>query len=223
MPSIARRRAVAIHRSGRALLVTAIALGMAACSTSVASQPLAQVGGTAPPAASPAASGGQASASPTPNVHVAPELEARLPDSIGGVPMSKFSMGGADFMAGGSTSGQAQLESMLQQLGRTDADLLVADTYDPTGASAEQAAIFEVKGADPARLLGLWVAAQTTITHDETRVSNVVVDGRHLTRLEDFTSEPSRVTYAWSSGDSIVIVAASTDAVLKELLAKIPA
>jgi hypothetical protein len=203
---------------------------LAACSSSsAATQPPASASPAGSPAAStspsgsPAASSAIASPSPTANVHAAPELEARLPDSIGGVPMSKFSMGGVDFMAGGSASGQSQLKELLQQLGKTDADLLVADTYDPTGASTDQAAIFQVKGADPTKLLDLWVAAQTAITNDKTRVSNVTVDGRQLTRLEDFTSEPSRVTYAWSSGDLIVLVAASTDAVLHELVSKMGA
>jgi len=222
LPTV-RRHAAPARTSGPALLAVLLALAaivLAACGSS--STPTPPPAPTSP-ASSPAASAAIASPSPTANVHAAPELEARLPDSIGGVAMSKFSMGGVDFMAGGSASGQAQLKELLQQLGKTDGDLLLADTYDPTGASADQAAIFQVKGADPTKLLDLWVAAQTAITNNKTRVANVTVVGRQLTRLEDFTSEPSRVTYAWSNGDSIVIVAASTDAVLQELVSKMGA
>jgi hypothetical protein len=215
----ARRRRSRTDASAIGLLVALAAIVLAACGSS----PAATSSPAASAAGSPAASSAVASPSPTPNVHAAPALEAKLPDSIGGVAMSKFSMGGADFLSGGTVTGKAQLKELLDQLGKTDADLLLADTYDPTGASQDQAAIFQVQGADPTKLLDLWVAAQTAITHGKTRVSNVTVGGRQLTRLEDFSSEPSRVTYAWSSGDSIMIVAASTDAVLQELVSKMAA
>ncbi|HYM83885.1 MAG TPA: hypothetical protein VEY67_07020 [Candidatus Dormibacteraeota bacterium] len=205
-PSLAR---------GRALVLGAlVAVVVAACGSSTPS-PSADV------SAQPSAAAG--SPSPTPDLHFAPALEARLPDAIGGVPMEKFSMSGADFMAVGSSTGQGDLQSMLQQLGKTAADLSVAETFDPTGSSSNQAAIFQVKGADPVKLLSLWVAAQSVATHDRTTVTNPLIDGHLLTRLEDRTNQPSRVSYAWSSGDSIVIVGTADEAIVREVLAKIRA
>lgn len=135
--------------------------------------------------------------------------------------MSKFSLTGADFLTGGSATGKVQLQSLLQQLGRTDGDLLVADTYDPTGASTTQAALFQVRGVDGVRLLALWVAAQKAATNDQMQVTSVTVDGRQLTRLEDLSADPSRVSYAWSSGDAVVI-ASGDESIAREVLAKIP-
>ncbi len=207
-------RAVARPRR-LALLVAGAALVVSACAGTASPSPA-----PASPVPSPAASAA-ASPSAAGDFHADRALEARLPDSIGGVAMAKMSMTGADFMAAGGSQGQSQLRTLLQELGRTDADLSVALTYDTTGTSAAQAALFQVKGADPTQLLDLWVAAQRAATNGRTLVTNVTIGGRIITRLEDTTSDPARVSYAWPSGDAIVIVSADSETIVSEVLAKV--
>ncbi len=207
-----------IVRARLVLLALAATVVAAACGSAASPSPSA--GAVSSPGASAAASSG-ASPSPTPDYHAAPALEARLPDSIGGVAMQKISMNGADFLAAGSATGQTDLQTMLQQLGKTTADLFVAETWDPTATSQSQAAIFQVKGADPTKLLSLWVAGQVAATGKKTRVTNVTIAGQRVTRLEDFSADPSRVSYAWSSGDSIVIVGTKDESVVTQVLAAI--
>jgi hypothetical protein len=190
------------------LLAGCAALALAACNTSLA-----------PSAAPVSPSAAAVSPSATPNIHAAPDLEARLPDTLGGVAMTKFSLAGTDFLAAGSSTGQTQVRSMLQQLGKTESDLLVAQAYDATGGSNDEAAIFQVKGADPGKLLTLWVAAQSAATANMVHATPVIIDGHVLTKLEDASAVPTRVSYAWSSGDSIVIVGSSDEAIVRQVLA----
>jgi hypothetical protein len=202
----------ALHVPARRILLiaAAAALAVAACNTSVA-----------PSLAPVSPSAAAVSPSPTPNIHAAPELEARLPDTLGGVAMTKLSLDGADFLSYGTSEGQTQVRSMLQQLGKGEADLLVAQAYDATGGSNDQAAIFQVKGADPAKLLTLWVAAQAAATANMVHATPVIIDGHVLTKLEDASSVPTRTSYAWSSGDAIIIVGSENETIVKEVLAKV--
>jgi hypothetical protein len=197
-----------------------LGLGLAAVLTLAAcgSAPASPSPATSPPSSPSAAAG---SPSPTPNDHGAPALEARLADKIGGTTMSKLSLTGADFLAIGPEAGRTQLQALLQQLGHTTVDLQVAESYDPTGSQAAKEAIFEVKGADPVRLLALWVSAQQAATANRTVVTNATIGGRTLTRLEDQSQAPAAVSYVVASGDALFIVATTDESLVLEVVGKI--
>lgn len=151
--------------------------------------------------------------------HGAPELEALLPDEIGGTTLAKLSLNGEDFLALGGETGRGQVEALLGELGKTPADLSVAEAHDPAGVLVSKAGIFRVAGADPVELLDLWVASQQAATQNRIRVSNATVSGLAMTVLTDPSVEVGGTTYAWADGDMIRLVLTDDGAHLEEAIA----
>lgn len=206
--------------------VAALLTALAACNAAASPSPS--------PSASPSPSGGAAasgspsaapsvSESPEPVVdyHGAPDLEARLPDEIGGVALAKVSLTGPDFMKLGTPTGQGQMTSLLTELGRTPDDLAVAEAYDPSQILTFKEGLFRVAGADTVQLLGLWVASQQAAESNRLQVSNTTVSGRDLTRITDPSIDVGGTTYAFAEGDTLWLIATDDQALLEEALAKV--
>ena len=215
----------------RWLTVAAIAgvtLTVAACgSTASPAAPSVSSGPAGSPATSVAPSNGASPAasamvSPSPDLHGAPELEALLPDTIGTTTLSKFSLAGADFFSTGDAKNQAQLTSLLGELGASPDDLRVAEAHDPQGALVFEEGIFQVKGADGAKLLTLWIAQQQAAMNQTLKVSNTTVGGRAMTLLLDPARSVGGSTYAIAIGDSIYLVSADDRALVTEAVGEIP-
>lgn len=204
---------------------------VAACGTSSASPaPTAQASlppaSPAPPASA-LASGVPASLAPEtpePSVdrHGVPELEALLPASVGGVALVRLSLTGADFHALGTNDSRARLDDMLKNLGRTLADLAVADAGDPTGRAVLEVGVLRVAGSEPARLLSEWAASNQAVKPGQIVVTSATIDGRRLTKLVDSTRPVGGSTYAFAIGDTIFLVAADDPALLSSALAQLP-
>jgi predicted small lipoprotein YifL len=206
----------------RALAVLPLVLVLAACgatgpSPSSAASPSASAG-----AQSPAVSAG-ASDSPAPSVdlHGATDLEARLPDQIGGTTLTKVSLKGADFLSTGSSAEQGGLETMLKGLGKTTSDLSLAQEGDPSGYLVLQVGLFRVAGAASAPLLAAWVASQQAATGNTLQVSTETVSGTQVTKLTDPTKPVGGSTYAWAIGDTIALVRADDPKLLDEAVSKV--
>jgi hypothetical protein len=206
-----------MNRSIRALVATA-ALATASPAPSTSAAPSGGAAASASPSTGPVAS-----PTPVPSVdaHGASDLEALLPDEIGGVTLSKVSLTGADFLKLGDEAGQSQMSTFLAELGRTADHLTVAEAYDPAGILVFKEGLFRVAEADPVKLLDLWVASQQAATSNRLQVSNSTVAGRPLTRLTDPTREVGGSTYAFAEGDTLVLIAADDTALLEEALGKI--
>lgn len=211
-----------------AAAIAGITLAVAACGStaspaapSVSSSPAASPAalGAASASPSPAAS---AAVSPSPNLHGAPELEALLPDTIGTTTLSKFSLAGPDFFSTGTAKNQAQLASLLDELGASQDDLRVAEAHDPQGALVFQEGIFQVKGADGTKLLTLWIAQQQAAMNQTLKVSKTTVGGRAMTLLLDPARPVGGSTYAIAIGDSIYLVSADDQALVVEAVADMP-
>jgi hypothetical protein len=182
-----------------------------------------------PSPSGPATSSGPASvapsSSPTPapsvDLHGAPELEGRLPTSIGGTVLTSVSLAGDEFLLTGGEAGRGQVEAMLESLGKTAADLSVAQAADPTGVLVFQQGLFRVAGADPAQLLAEWVGAQQAATSNRLQVSDAEVDGHPTTHLVDPSRADGASTYVVADGDTLVIVLAIDEALVAEALSAI--
>ena len=89
--------------------------------------------------------------------HAAPDLEALLPTSLGGVALTVESQIGTDL-----TTSSVAFDAFLASLGKTRADFSLASAYARKGLPAAVGA-WRVKGADPAPLLpGFKVALQAS-------------------------------------------------------------
>src|SRR5512135_1301277 len=96
----------------RALAVLPLVLVLAACGAngaapSSAASPSASTGALAPVGSA----GASDSPAPSVDIHGAADLEARLPDQIGGTTLTKVSLTGADFLSTGTSAEQGDLET----------------------------------------------------------------------------------------------------------------
>ena len=158
----------------QALSATPRPSSMAAAAGSAAASP-------APPASiAPSASPG-ASPSPAPVSHVAPDLEALLPHSVDGTALTSQSVSGTAALGTDATS-QALIAS-LAKLGKTPADLEIAEAHDATGTLQVRMFGFRVKGMPGSDLatavVGSWMA---NTTQTPTR-SDVTIAGQKLTKV----------------------------------------
>jgi hypothetical protein len=132
------------------------------------------------PSASPGASPG-ASPSAAPVSHVAPDLEALLPHSVDGTALTSQSVSGTAALGTDATS-QALIAS-LAKLGKTPADLEIAEAHDSTGTLQLRMFGFRVKGMPGSDLatavVGSWMA---NTTQTPTR-SDVTIAGKKLAKV----------------------------------------
>ncbi len=209
----------------------ALAIFVAACSSSATPSP------TAPPAAAasvaPSAEPSMA-ASPSPEASAAPaassapeasvaipsltlpnedtNLEALLPSTYGGVKLTKLSMKGADFLG---QSSNADLANALSSLGLTAADVSVAIAEDPSGSVGFLAIRFA--GADSGKLLQVFQAAEQASGQ---KTSSVNLGGKSVVKSTDSAGGTS--SYFYVKNDTILGVTAPDDATAGPALAVLP-
>lgn len=161
-----------------------------------------------------------ASPPPTPCDHCAPDLEKLLPTRIGSTDLTTSSYDGADFAATGSATNRQQLDTLLARLGKSEADLFVAEATDPTGALVFQDGIFQVRGADPTALRDGWVAAQQQ-ANPRISVDTTSIDGQPVIRLSTTGSVSGGVTYVVSRGDSLYLILADDQSLVQQAISLI--
>jgi hypothetical protein len=204
-------------------LVAAAAFAVTACgSPSATTTPTGGTPTTGAPTSVPAATGG-AVASPPPASGLPgfsfelpnqdKDLEALLPDEIGGVVLTKISMTGDTFLG---SPGSEDMEATLRALGKTPADLSVA-----FGSNQSVVMIaFRVKGVEANRIFDAVVAAAQDV--DTANITDVTVNGKTAKKLVDSAQGTS---YLYLTGDTLVTITAVgtlADATLNEIFSKLP-
>ena len=210
----------------------ALAIFVAACSSSATPSP------TAPPAAAAsvapsAAPSTQASAAPAvsaaPAASTAPaasgalpsltlpnedtNLEALLPSTFGGAKLQKLSMKGADFLG---QSSNADLANALGSLGLTAADVSVAIASDIAESSGLTFIAIRFAGADSSKLLQVFQAASQASGQT---VTSVNLGGKAALKATDSSGSSS---YFYVKNDTILGVTAPDDATAATMLAVLP-
>lgn len=212
---------------GAAFLV----VGCGTSSASVAASSVAPSGSAAAPTAgvgaataSPPAPSIAPTDSPEPSIetHALPELEALLPASVAGIDLERLSISGPDFYKTGTDVNRSQLDELLKNLGKTVADLSVADAGDPTGRAVFELGIFRVAGAAPEQLISEWVAFDQAAKPGRIKVTAETVDGRALTKLVDSSVQVGGTAYAFAIGDAIYLVKADDPKLLSAALVALP-
>ena len=216
-------------------LLLTVAL-VASCGPSSASPAASASSSAAAIASTPPASAGPATTvpvpsdsavptdSPEPSIdrHGIPALEALLPASVNGIDLERLSITGPDFYKTGTDVNRSQLDELLKNLGKTVADLGVADAGDPTGKAVFEIGIFKVAGAKTAQLLSEWVAFDQAAKPGRIKVSNATVDGRSVTKVVDSSVDVGGTAYAFAVDDAIFLVRADDPALLSAALASLP-
>lgn len=195
------------------LLAVALIVVLAACSSAASSpsggaaSPAASVAASTAPSAAPAGNSSEPSVA-LPSLDIpsfalpsgAKDLEALLPNTICGATATKFSMGGADFAAAGSTP---EFEKALQELGKTAADVSFAAAAG--GGTGCTAGIFRVNGVEAARFSQVYLAAGSEAEGNPYTATNV--NGKDVYSI---TTSGDATQYVYFNGDAVLFVQAKT-------------
>jgi hypothetical protein len=135
-----------------------------------------------------------------------PELEGMLPTEIGGTPFIVQSFTGTD--AFGNDAGSRAVTAGLRALGKSPADLELAEAYDQNESLDLYLFAFRLPGADPEALrtlvLDSWLVADAEgVTSEEVQLGGKTVT--HVDYGDDFQD-----AYVYSLGDTAVIIQSGT-------------
>jgi hypothetical protein len=140
--------------------------------------------------------------------HVYPELEARLPSSVGPHAMEKISLGFVE-----SDQDPKTLE-VLRRLGRSTDDIQLAVA---TGGEAVQVSAFRIIGADGVEIVVTFQAVEEEQADGTARYATATIGGRRLVTRTTST----QTTYLYPAED-IMFVLAGTVALVEAALSQLP-
>lgn len=176
-------------------------------------------GSPAAGSASPSAGGSPADSADPTEQHAAPDLEALLPRKVGGVTLSFQSTDGTTALAGDDPS-TASLVTAITQMGKTIADLDIAEAYDGDGSLDAQIIAFRVTGISADKLgqaiLNSWMSdGASGITSAKTTIS-----GKAVTKVTYSDGGPA--DYLYEKGDVVYDLSTSTASVVTDTLSQFP-
>ena len=189
----------------------ATAMGDETAAGSAGAQPTDEAGDSEEPGAS-----GEASGEPAPS-SVAPELEAKLPKSAGGTPLTVQSAS-ADTIFGTDPNSRA-LSARIRAMGAQLSDLQIAQAYDDTGTIDLSIIGFRLPGKDGAALRAAVI--ETWLSADVAGVtkSEVTLGGKKMTKI-DYGDEGT-TEYVYGGADYVIVIDTSDTAIATEVAAGI--
>lgn len=154
---------------------------------------------------------------PIPVSHSYPELEALLPTAVSGIALTIESWSG-DVVFGTDPWSQS-FTAYLATVGRTPADVQVAQAYDPAGSIESGAAAYRVEGISAVGLRDAMIAAWKE-QYPDLVVSDITLGGRSVTKGLFGSDVPD--SYWYISGDVVFDVETSGEALATTVLAALP-
>jgi hypothetical protein len=148
------------------------------------------------------------------------DLEARLPNQINGVTLTKYSLKGSTFLESGTSNSQ-DLIDLLSGLGKSPNDMSVAFASDTSGTIDVQIGAFQIRGADSNALLNGFLAATKKETPEDV-IATANVGGKNVTTIVDPTDTESGTVYVYVSGDVLFYVLSPDAAVAGSVLQALP-
>jgi hypothetical protein len=141
------------------------------------------------------------------------ELEAMFPKELGGEPLTVLSMRGSDFMGSGASGDE--IGPILQQLGKTPADLSVAFG----GTSNIQVFAFRIQGVAADQFLNAYV--QSAQSAQGSTITDASFGGKSVKKV---VATGQDAVYLYLHNDVVWTVGGSslTDALLNEAFSKLP-
>ena len=131
-----------------------------------------------------------------------PELDALLPKDIGGTPYVVSTYVATDVF--GDDAGSRAVTAGLRELGKTPADLELAEAYDQNQAVDLYLFAFRLPGADPEVLRSLVLDSWLVAGAEGVTTEEVELGGKTLTHVEYGDEFPE--AYLYSTGDVAVII-----------------
>ena len=131
-----------------------------------------------------------------------PVLERLLPTEIGGTPYIVESFTGAD--AFGNDAGSRAVTAGLRALGKSPADLELAEAYDQNESLDLYLFAFRLPGADPEALQSLVLNSWLVADAEGVTTEQVELGGKAMTHVDYGDDSPG--AYVYSSGDTAIII-----------------
>jgi hypothetical protein len=146
-----------------------------------------------------------------PSFHEAPDLEAALPDQVGGQTLQKLSVSGSGALAVGAQS--QEFQQLLGGLGKSPSDLTLG-----VGAGAGfTIGVFRIAGVNADVLLNAFIESARK-QEASTQVTDANRGGKSVKKV----ANGSETTWVYGSGDKVFFVQSGTDALVDEALSKLP-
>ncbi len=195
-------------------LLVLLAMVLAACGEAASSpSPTATPQPTPTPVPTPTGTDGSPAASPGDDVNQDPDLEARLPDQIGDIPLQKFSVAGSEFLE----QSDDEFRDFLARLNADPEDISVAVAVSMSQEVQLGIFAFRVGGADEDRLVeefqrSIEEDAESGVTWEERNLG-----GRDVQVATDPDAPEQRI-YLWADGDTIFFVTSPDEALAEEAI-----
>jgi ABC-type glycerol-3-phosphate transport system substrate-binding protein len=199
-----------LNRTRVALATICVGLLVAACGGGASSNSASRVSAT--PTAT------QSSIQPS-LPSSAKDLEAFVPDKVGGITLQKFSMQGDEFVSSGGATEETQ--QFLEGLGVDTDDVAVAAGF---GSSTDTGAlvvfVFRAEGAGTDRLLTVFKQALDSDRDVPLQWQDANVGGKQVERATD--AEQEGQVYLYANGDILFYLAATREEDVAEVLEALP-
>jgi len=148
-------------------------------------------------------------------------LEARLPNSINGVTLQKYSIAGPDFLTDPSSAGASDLNAALTALGKSPSDVGVAVASDPSGQLDLTLGAFQIVGTDSGALLNAFVNATKNETPGAV-VTTTSVGGKNVTEITNPEQSDTGSIAIYVNGDTLFFAQSSDSTLLATGIAALP-
>jgi hypothetical protein len=147
--------------------------------------------------------------------HAAPDLEALLPASLGGVALTIDSQTGTDL-----STNSAAFDTFLKTLGKSRADFTLASAYAPGGLKGA-AGIWRVNGADTSALMDAFKAALQASSNVPLTIAEETLAGHPVTQIGAPGELAQGPLYAFVRANMILFVQTPEPALAEEAIGKL--
>ena len=147
--------------------------------------------------------------------HAAPELESLLPQTLGGVKLTRESQAGTDL-----TTNSAAFDAFLKALGKTRADFSLASAYAPGGLKGA-VGIWRVNGADSSALMAAFKVALQASSNVPLSIKEETVAGHPVTRIGAPGELAQGPLYSFIRPNMILFVQTPDPALAEEAIRKL--
>lgn len=151
----------------------------------------------------------------------AKELEALLPNTLGGKTLTKASMKGSDFV---TASQSPELTAWLNSLGKSLNDVSAAYAFDLSGTTPAFIFAFRVAGVDHSQLISTLETQFNKDATTKTTWTSATVGGKSVQAgpVPDSDSTPVQNIYLYGTGDVVFFVETASQPLAQEALQDLP-
>lgn len=149
----------------------------------------------------------------------AKELEALLPNTLGGAKLTKASMKGSDFVTSAGSS--PELKAWLDTVGKSLNDVSAAYAFDLTGTVPSAVFAFRVNGVDNAKLIDALKKSMDTSAKTTLNWTSGNVGGKNVQQVSDPNTTGSTL-YVYGTADIVFFVTTKSATIAAEALSHLP-